>query len=244
MMHTRRSLIALTLGSLVAISACGRDLLAPRANAPLASARVASGRAAEKDGAEQNFLQPAQDAPTIANPVISFWAVKGRDQIVNMVYHTRSSGVSGGSGGHGSSGRHGDVSGGSGRDSVVFAEFRVRAKSLAFRPDGSAIADGDSVFITMTLIDPDRGIIDFQPAGLRFSAKNPAQLKISYENANLDLNGDGVVDARDRLIQLTVPIGVRENPADPFLPLPSVVDTEFDEVEAVILGFSGYAIEY
>jgi hypothetical protein len=96
----------------------------------------------------------------------------------------------------------------------------------------------------MTLVDPSRGIIDFQPSGLRFSASNPPQLKISYENANLDLNGDGVVDARDRLIQLTFHISVRENPADPFVPLPSVVETDLDEVESAIFGFSGYAIEF
>jgi hypothetical protein len=242
MMQHRRTLVALTLGSLAAIAACSRDLVAPRADNAIKPTASAS---AEKDLGDPTFLQPADGAPTIANPVIAFWAVKGRDQIVKMVYSSASRG-----GGLGDDGRRhgggngGGANGGSGHDSVVFAEFRVRAKSLVTRADGSPIADGDSILITMTLVDPNHGIIDFQPSGLRFSTKNPAQLKISYENANLDLNGDGVVDARDRLIQLTFHIGVRENPGDPFLPLPSAVDTELDEVETAILGFSGYAIEY
>jgi hypothetical protein len=267
---------SLALASAVAFVAaaggCSRDLAAPRADVQSVDKSVPRTASADKRDGGPTLLAAAADAPTIANPVITFWAIKGVDQRVKMVYHRRSSGgnAQGGSAasanstasgsrhgddagrGNGSSGGRDDGgngatgggNGGSGRDSVVFAEFRVRPRSLAFRPDGSAIADGDSVLITMTLVDALHGIIEFQPSGLRFSADDPASLKISFENSNLDLNGDGVVDARDRAIQETFHIAVRERPADPFLSLPSSVSAELDEVEAALLGFSGYAIAF
>ncbi|HTE44599.1 MAG TPA: hypothetical protein VK636_05090 [Gemmatimonadaceae bacterium] len=206
------------LGALVILGACGRDVVAPRA--PVAPPTTSFSR----DGRQPDFLEPAPGAPTIANPTIAFWAVKGRDVRVKMVYHQRP--------------------GGGGNDSVVFAELRVRARSLALRPDGSPITNGDSVFITMTLVDPTRGILDFQPSGLRFSRKDPPSLKISFEHANLDLNGDGRVDDLDRVIERTFHIAVRESPADPWVPLRSAVNTHDFEIEATIQGFSGYAIDY
>jgi hypothetical protein len=133
---------------------------------------------------------------------------------------------------------------GTGHDSVTFADFRVRAKSLAALPNGTPIADGDSVLITMTLTDPARGIIDFQPSGLKFSAHDPASLTISFENSNLDLNGDGRVDILDRLLELTLHIAVRETASDPWVPLPSLVNPASQQVTASLLGFSGYAIDF
>ena len=240
MQHRRTVTTVIAIGSLMSLAACARDVIAPTA----APSQSAEERGSNRDATETRFLNPAPGAPTIANPVITFWAVKGRDQRVDMVYSAasfRSSSSSASSDRRGSGGRSADDGHG---DAIVFAEFRVREKSLASRPDGVAIAEGDSVLITMTLVDATHGIIEFQPSGLKFSATHPAQLKISFEHANLDLNGDGVIDARDRLIQQTFHISVRENPGDPFLPLPSMVNSGLNEVEAAILGFSGYAIEY
>jgi hypothetical protein len=198
---------------------CGRDAVSPTsALAPSNAAHFSKG----SDDSDPNFLSPAPDAPSIANPVIVFTATKGRDTVVRMIYNK----------------------GRTGRDSALFAQFRVPSQGLAYRPDGTAIAQGESVQITMTLVDATRGIIEFQPSGLRFSSKNPAVLKVSYEHANPDLNGDGVVNATDTQLRSQLHIICRESPTSQWFSIPSTNSLELNEVEAPILGFSGYAIDF
>jgi hypothetical protein len=213
---------AVVLASCSAIASCGHDTVAP--SSPLAVPSAATGAARADKGRDSGprFLRPGDSAPAIANPSITFVATKGQDVIVRMYYRpTRA-----------------------GHDSSVFAEFRVAQQALDRRPDGSAIANGESVVITMTLVDAARGIIDFEPSGLRFSSRKPAVLRISYANANRDLNGDGVVDARDLLLEQTLHIACQETPSSPWIPVPSSKTVEGDEIEASISGFSGYAIDF
>jgi hypothetical protein len=220
-------LVALLALGFATLASCARDTDAPLA--PSASgARVAfdkgPGNGSSHDsGRDQNFLEPAPDAPSIANPLIVFTATRGRDTTVQMRYQRS---------------RHG----GGGGD--VFAEFRVDARSLAFRPDGRLIADGESIQITMRLVDAARGIIDFQPSGLQFSGRDPARLKISYAHANPDVNADGVVDGRDAALRRGLHVICRETPTSPWTPVPSVNDSGNDVIDAIVRGFSGYAIEY
>jgi hypothetical protein len=234
MNRPRRMVVVLSAMALVlgGIAACGKDPMSPRAAgiAPsLPSFQHGAGSGGPSGGSgsgggsgtDPNFLHPAVGTPSILNPVIVFTAVKGEDKIVKMFYQPRRLG-----------------------DSSVFALFRVPQQALDFRPDGTPIASGDSVQITMTLVDADRGIIDFQPSGLRFSAKHPASLKISYRDADQDLNQDGRVDILDLLLRLQIHIICRESPSDPWAPIPSINDAGLGEVQAAILGFSGYAIEY
>ena len=169
-----------------------------------------------------NFLAPALSAPPIANPVVSFWAKKGEDVEANMYYQKRVDRP----------------------DSTEFVRFRVRASSLLSRPDGSLIAIGDSVLITITLVDPERLIIDMQPAGLRFSPARPAELKLSFREADEDVNGDGQVNAADAAILPQFAIWKRERAGDPWMKLTSVVQVEAHEVEALVGGFTGYAIAW
>ena len=208
-----------------ALASCAHDASEPNTpRAPAASVAFDKGPGKGSGSArDPDFLHAAADAPAIANPVIVFTAVRGRDTTVRMVYQHS---------------RHG----GGGDD--LFAEFRVDARSLVFRPDGRAIADGESIQITMRLVDAVHGIIDFQPSGLRFSARDPARLKISYAHTDPDINGDGMVDARDTALRRGLHLICRETPTSPWTPVPSVNDSGNDVVDAPILGFSGYAIEY
>lgn len=222
--------VALFALCLAAFVSCGRDATAPNAVlAPTAPAGLdkgpgnGSGKGSDKD---PEFLESAEGTPPIANPVIVFTAVKGRDVTVRMIYERSRRG------------RHG------GGDYDLFAEFRVGERSLAFRPDGRPIADGEPIQITMRLVDAVHGIIDFQPSGLRFSASDPARLRISYAHADADLNKDGVVDARDAALRRGLHMICRETPTSPWTPVPSINDSDDDVVGALIFGFSGYAIEY
>lgn len=209
-----------------AFTSCGRDATAPNTPRPFpAPVDLDKGPGQGSDnrsGRDPDFLQAADGAPAIANPVIVFTAVKGRDTTVSMVYQRSRRG--------------------GGND--LFAEFRVRARSLAFRPDGQPIADGESVQITMRVVDQAHGIIDFQPSGLQFSARDPARLKISYAHTDPDLNHDGVLDARDAVLRRGLHMICRESPTSPWTPVPSTNDSGNDAVDALIRGFSGYAIEY
>jgi hypothetical protein len=202
----------------IAALACAGDAVSPlRQVSPTGAAQLDRG-----ESPEPNFLSPAPGAPSIANPQIVFTAIKGQDIIARMYYRpTRI-----------------------GHDSVVYAQFRVPSQALLAAPDGHLINNGESVRITMTLVDVEHGIIDFQPSGLRFSSKNPAVLKINYTYANRDLNGDGVVDARDALLRAALHIICRETDSSPWVPIPSSNSTELNEVEAAIRGFSGYAVDY
>src|SRR5206468_5606541 len=103
-------------------------------------------------------LTVAPDAPPLATTTASFYAVRGKNAGVDLWYHARAGQ----------------------RDSTKFLEFRMGGSTLAFRPDGTAIADGDSVRITLTVTDPAHLIIDFQPSGLRFSSKDLAKLKMFF----------------------------------------------------------------
>ena len=169
-----------------------------------------------------HFVTAASDAPTIANPVVQFWAKKGVDQTATMYYH-RASG---------------------GRDSIPFFSLRVRAKSLWLRPDGSAIADGDSVLITLTLVDPVRLLVDCQPSGLVFSPNAPARIKMSYAGADDDLNGDGVVNMTDSTLARALMIWRKETSTSPWLLVPSNNATGAEAIDADIGGFTTYAIAY
>jgi hypothetical protein len=169
-----------------------------------------------------HFLRPASDAPPLANPVVQFYAKRG-DNREAFIYYQRRPGRS---------------------DSTEFMRFRVHGSALAQRPDGTTIVEGDSILITIRVVDPARLILEFQPSGLRFAASRPAELKIRFAEANDDLDGDGDVDADDSARERELAIWKQEAPGLPWLRMASVVDFSLDEVEADVFSFTGYAIAY
>jgi len=212
---------------LVALAACAPDRLthvdgAATAATAAPTATVVGATTSADGSSEPHFLETAEGAPTIANPVISFWAKKGVKKEVQMVYHRESGG----------------------RDSIPFFSLRLRERSLWRRPDGTTIANGDSVLITLTLVDAERGIVDCQPSGLRFADGDPARVKISFHHDDDDLNHDGVVNGTDAAITKTLQIWRKESVSEPWLSMKSRVADGPDEVEADINGFTGYAIAW
>jgi len=121
---------------------------------------------------------------------------------------------------------------------------KTLGSSLLSRPDGSAIAEGDSVLITITVEDPALLLFELQPTGLKFSTAKPAELKIRYAQADDDLNEDGEVDEQDDQIETILGIWRQEQPGQPFVRLGSVKVEEQQELEAMLTGFSRYAIAY
>jgi hypothetical protein len=219
MLALRSSVATLTL--LVGVAACAPDRLtsvAPATSIPSASAAPSAASAL----LAPTFLRPAANAPSIANPVVRFWAKRGVNTTAEMYYHR-------------AAGR---------RDSTVFFSLRLKGKTLARRPDGTAFGDRDSVLVTLTLVDAHKGIVDCQPSGLRFAADAPARLKINFTEADADLNDDGRVNAVDALLTRAITVWRRESPAEPWARVASRVDVGAHEVEAEIGGFTGYAIAW
>ena len=103
----------------------------------------------------------------------SFWAVRGEPRSLQINYRSST----------------GDTS----------APFlRLTTADPAYVPGLGDLAPGDSVLITVT-IDPENIKVSLEPTGLLFG--EPGQLEISYGGADGDLNGDGVVDDTDSVIE-------------------------------------------
>ena len=176
----------------------------------------------QRDATDLRLLAAPYGTPPLASTQVSFYAVKGKDAGADIWYRPRA-------------GRS---------DSTKFLEFRIGGASLDRRPDGSAIAPGDSVLITLTVTDPTHFIVEFQPSGLTFSAAAQPTLKISFAACGDDLNYDGVVDATDAAMQSGLSVWRQEAPFQPWYKVPTTVASSVKEVNAQLGGFSGYAIMY
>ncbi len=119
------------------------------------------------------ILQQAPTAPPLEAYQVSFWVRHDREANVAVNYTS----------------------------GEPYLRFRIPKFGLKWTPDGARVQGSDSVLITMTL-DPVYLTVRFEPSGLTFSDVFPAQLVISYANANPDLNGDGVVNVTDWLLKL------------------------------------------
>jgi len=198
--------------------------LAPIAVAILSSCGAGSDSTApeQRQSTDLRLLTVASTAPALATTVVSFYAVKGKNAGVDLYYHALP-------------GQN---------DSTKFLEFRLGGASLDRRPDGSAIATGDSVLITVTVVNPTNLIVDFQPSVLTFSAKDPARLKMFFGECGDDLNRDGQVTSADVTIEQQLSIWRQESPLAPWLKVSSAVVKENKEIDADLGGFTGYAVAY
>jgi hypothetical protein len=171
---------------------------------------------------ELTFLRLPAGAPPLVTQTASFWAKTNDNREVRMFFRPRA----------GES------------DSSEFLRFRVDAGSLSRRPNGSAFAANDSILITVTVVDLQRLIVDFQPSGLRFVQSRPARLKIEYENADHDFDDDGDIDPDDESLEHGFSIWRQETVGAPWFELGTVRRDEIDEIEADIFGFTNHALAY
>lgn len=170
---------------------------------------------------ELNALEIRPDAPPLERTDTSFYAVKGEEREV-VIYFTD------GAGGRGS----------------IFFLLRLFPGSLASRPDGTPIAVGDSVLITVRAADPSRVLFDVEPSGLSFDPLAPPLMLLHYNEVDPDFDGDGDVDAADLGIEQRLTVWRQEAPGGAFRRLESTVDLLLDGVGTLLAGFSRYAISY
>jgi hypothetical protein len=168
-----------------------------------------------------NFARLASTSPPLFNADTSFYAKKGEDREVRISFQ--------------------NSVGGEGEE---FLRLRVHDESLLSRPDGTPFATGDSVLITVRVVDPTNILFEAEPSGLTFNPSRPAELKIHYSHADHDFNEDGSMDASDDQIKSQLAIWRQEILAGPFIRLGSVNVEGLEEINADILGFSRFAIAY
>jgi hypothetical protein len=158
------------------------------------------------------FLRQAADAPALAAQTATFWARADDNAEVRIPYVTGESCL----------------------------EFRIPGGGLLRRPDGTAFQRGDSVQITVRVVDAAQFRFEFQPAGLRFNPERPAELRMRYRYADPDLNGDGRVDDRDARFNF----GIWRQEADgrPWERIGTTREASTEQVRATLQGFTKYAM--
>lgn len=166
------------------------------------------------------ILQQSPTAPPLETYQVTFWAHVGKETLVSVDYRP-AAGKS---------------------DGAPFLFFYVPRSGLAAGAGGAVLARGDSVAITMR-IDPTRFLVDFQPSGVQFSSGAPAMLGLYYGNANLDLNGNGVVDRTDQRLISRFAVYTSSN-ASTWSKLQSRNDTTNTVVAGAVGHFSQFAVSW
>ena len=168
-----------------------------------------------------NILRLAASAPPLEENEISFYAVRGQGREGIMYFQ--------------------DSQGGRGEE---YLRLKFDGESLLNGADGTPVAVGDSVLITVRVVDPTRVQFEFEPSGIVFNPLHMPELRIRYDEADHDFNEDGQQDAADAQIETELSLWRQEVVGTPYLKLPSTLVIDLDEVEGLLPGFSRYAIAY
>ncbi len=170
---------------------------------------------------ELTFIQFQGTAPPFVSSSVSFFAKRGEDRQGQIFFQD-------------SEGKRGEE----------FARLKIDATSLRALPDGTPIADGDSVLITMRVVDPLRILVELSPTGLQFNPGRPAKLKLDYDFADKDFDRDGDEDSDDQAREQEFSIWRQETTSSPWIRLGTVKVEGLKELEASLTGFSRLAIAY
>jgi len=125
-----------------------------------------------------------------------------------------------------------------------FLRFEVPGDGLYRRPDGTLFQAGDSILITVTVVDPSRFLFAFEPAGLQFDPAHPARLRLRYLNGEKDFNSDGVEDSTDVEIEGELDLWTRTAPGALWFKLGGVKFEDLDEIDANVRTFSQFAVAW
>ena len=166
------------------------------------------------------MLRQAATAPRLKTYQMSFWAKRGTQTTIGVNYRRVPGQFT----------------------SDPFLRFKIPINGLVAGADGVPLGRGDSVLITLT-IDTIYFKVDFQPSGVVFSSSSPAQLAFWYQDANPDMNGDGVVDGADQLIEQNLAVYSKSGGSS-WGKLLSRNDPTQQVVGAQVLHFSQYAVSW
>lgn len=112
-------------------------------------------------GGSSNPVFITADPGTVDGTIVSFYAKVGEDRVGEIF-------VAGTSGGNG--------------DRIV--RLRIKKDATIVLPNGTKLAKGDSVLISMQVTDPTTLKTHFEPAGIQFKGNNVAQLAFWYNHTS------------------------------------------------------------
>lgn len=175
-------------------------------------------------------LQAAEGSGELALDAykVGFWAVRGQHRYVQINYQTAATNTFSLS-----------------ADTEVESPFlRLDVDEPVMRPDGSEIAVGDSVFITV-YVDPTDLVVYLLPHGLQFGDTDLNTLQMWYDGADPDLNTDGLVNTADAYIEREL-LGMwhQATAGAPWTLLQSEQSHSEDWFWTRLWHFSGYAVSW
>lgn len=171
----------------------------------------------EVPGNKLVFVRAADDAPPLDSLQVHVWAKAGEGRQAVIRYQKVGS---------------------YGGDFCL--EFKIPGDGLWKRPDGTVVQKGDSVLITITVVDPKLFNFRFEPSGVQFRPDHPAELRVSYKWADRDFNGDGREDDADT--HFIFGFWKQETDASDWIQTGTVKDADLEELRAEIRGFTRYAL--
>lgn len=166
------------------------------------------------DESSLTFVKVDPAAPPLTSQEVTFWAVQGETREVQISYDA------------------GDY--GNGKCLL----FRVPADAVML-----GVAPGDSVRITIRVMDSSEFRFEFLPTDLEFDPEHPAELEIRYRWADPDYDGDGDVDPRDLLLSETFGLWQETASGNAWARVDGTQrNRELFEIHAPIVGFTQYAL--
>ena len=174
MMFVRRSLLVFALA--LSVARCADQPTAVKAPAgPQALRWAASPQFTARTDARQRRSGTMAMTPPLSldQYVVSFWAVRGESRSVQINYSSTI-------------------------DTQTHPFLLLTTTDPQFVPGVGELATGDSVLVSVT-VDTSKLGVSLEPHGLQFG--EPAQMKIWYDGAGGDLNGDGVADSTDAVVE-------------------------------------------
>lgn len=175
-----------------------------------------------KTDADINVVEQAPTAPLLTTTTRTLLVTRGQDAELRLYYR----------------GRLGAA------DSTEYLRLRFDANTLLARPDGSPIANGESVLVTVTVPDATKFLVNLEPTGLRFNPDQPAELKFKLNESDDDLDDDGDIDPADASLFTTLAVWRQERAGQPWARLVSKLEVELNEINVELTGFSNYVVAY
>lgn len=175
----------------------------------------------ERPEDELTIISRAATSPPLESSVLEMYAVRGEAREGALFFENEE-------GGRGE----------------TFLRLKFEDDALLTDENGLPVAPGDSVRITITVLDESLILFDFQPAGIVFNPLEMPHLEIRYAEAEGDFDDDGDSDAEDAEIESRLAIWRQETLTSPFIRLGSFTFEDLDEIEAELPGFTRYAIAY
>ena len=175
-------------------------------------------RAAGVENGRLTVIRVAPDAPPLEHTTVSFWMVRGEQREIEIRYLLQ------------------DGYNGKCLRLVIPAEAPLRDAQ------GRTIAPGDSVQVTIRVLDPELFLFEIEPAGVLLNPAHPARLEIRYRWMSQDLNGDGRVDEQDDALSNGFRLWAQDPETQRWSSVPSTRFSNIQEIHAPVTTFTRYAL--